>query len=67
MTRHVLHLFLVAVFAIAISQPAVAADISNGAGIKLAMGPISAPMKNQHQSPQPASDLTVATPKLYHH
>ena len=47
MAPHVLQLFTVAGFAIAVPQLARASDAGTGRAIKLAMGPMSAPLKNQ--------------------
>ena len=47
MTRHVLHLVAVAAMAIVVPQVAQASDADNSPRIKLAMGPMSAPLKKR--------------------
>jgi hypothetical protein len=68
MTRHVLRLIALTAFALLSQTPAFASDASSNAGIKLAMGPMSATLKNQNQGRQAApDDTTGTTPKLHHH
>jgi hypothetical protein len=59
--RHALRLIGIGAFAIAIPQFASASDSTDGAALKLAMGPTSAAQKNQ--SAQATSDTPVPTPR----
>jgi hypothetical protein len=64
MSRHVLRLAGIGIFAIAIPQLASAFEASKGATFKVAMGPTSAAQKNQRPSTTP--DDPVSSPKPHH-
>jgi hypothetical protein len=55
--------FTVAAFAIAVPQLARASDAGTGRAIKLAMGPMSAPLKNQGMRTAAANPATIYGPK----
>jgi len=66
MTRHVLQLVAIGAIAIATPQLARAAGADDGAPVKLAMGPISAPLKNQGAQTAATDPPAATTPKHYH-
>ena len=66
MTRHVLHLVALAAMAIVVPQVAQASDADNNPRIKLAMGPMSAPLKNQGTQTAAADPPAITAPRPYH-
>ena len=66
MTRHILRLVALAAIAIAAPQVAQAFDADDGPRIKLAMGPMSAPLKNQGTQTAAADPPVVTAPRPYH-
>jgi len=63
MKLHVLRLSALAAFAIALQSTAPAVAAGNETAIRLAMGPTSAPMKNQNQGQQASTETTGSTAK----
>ena len=63
MSRHILRLVGIGVFAVAIPQLASASDSGNSAAFKLAMGPTSAAQKNQGPA---TMDTPDTAPKPHH-
>jgi hypothetical protein len=65
MRLHLLRLAGIGVVAIALPQLASASDDANGGVVRLAMGPVSAALKNQGQ--HATSETTVPGWKPHHH
>jgi hypothetical protein len=63
MKLHVLRLAALAAFAIALQHTAPALAAGKDGVIRLAMGPTSAPMKNQNQGQQASTETTGSTAK----
>jgi len=66
MMRHIPRLVILTAFTILTQHLASASDAVSDATIKLAMGPMSAPLKNQNQGQQVVPDATGTTPKVHH-
>ena len=63
MSRHILRLVGIGVFAVVIPQLASASDFGNSTALKLAMGPTSAAQKNQGPA---TMDTPDTAPKPHH-
>ena len=66
MKRHVLRLAALCIVAIAIQHTVPALAAGNDAAIRLAMGPTSAPLKNQNQNQQASSTDTTGSTVVPH-
>jgi len=63
MKLHVLRMSALAAFAIVFQSAAPVLAAGNDAAVRLAMGPTSAPMKNQNQGQQASTETTGSTAK----